>query len=199
MSSKDMCTVEHIPELIRAGINSFKIEGRMKSAYYTAVVTNSYRMAIDAYLSNPEEYEFDHALYRELESVSHREYCTGYYFDKPIENAQLSTMTGYIRDKAYFATATEQDVTGELEKLAASGVEIENENGRLYRFIQRNKVKVGDRAEMISPRKIGNPLIVNEIYLPNGASAESAPHPSMIFWCRVPFEVFEGDIMRGAD
>ncbi len=199
MSSKDMCTVEHIPELIRAGINSFKIEGRMKSAYYTAVVTNSYRMAIDAYLSDPENYVFDPAWYRELESVSHREYCTGYYFDKPIENAQLSTMTGYIRDKAYFATATEQDVPEELERLASSGVEIENEKGRLYRFIQRNKVKVGDRAEMISPRKIGNPLTVNEIYLTDGSAAESAPHPSMIFWCRVPFEVFEGDIMRGAD
>ena len=199
MSSKDMCTVEHIPELIRAGINSFKIEGRMKSAYYTAVVTNSYRMAIDAYLADPENYSFDPAWYRELESVSHREYCTGYYFDKPIENAQLSTMTGYIRDKAYFATATEQDVPAELEKLVNAGVEIENESGRLYRFIQRNKVKEGDRAEMISPRKIGNPLTVNEIYLPDGSAAESAPHPSMIFWARVPFEVREGDIMRGAD
>ncbi len=199
MSSKDMCTVEHIPELIRAGINSFKIEGRMKSAYYTAVVTNAYRMAMDAYLSDPEGYKFDPAWYRELESVSHREYCTGYYFDKPIENAQLSTMTGYIRDKAYFATATEQDVSAELEKISAAGIEIENEGGRLYRFIQRNKVKVGDRAEMISPSKIGAPLTVTEIYLPDGTVLESAPHPSMIFWARVPFEVHEGDIMRGAD
>ena len=199
MSSKDMCTVEHIPELIKAGINSFKIEGRMKSAYYTAVVTNAYRMAIDAYLADPENYTFDPSWYRELESVSHREYCTGYYFDKPIENAQLSTMTGYIRDKAYFATATEQNVAAELERIAEVGIEIENESGRLYRFIQRNKVKIGDRAEMISPRKIGNPLTVNEIYLPDGSAAESAPHPSMIFWCRVPFEVFEGDILRGAE
>ena len=199
MSSKDMCTVEHIPELIRAGINSFKIEGRMKSAYYTAVVTNAYRMAIDAYLADPENYRFDDSLMRELESVSHREYCTGYYFDDPMNNAQLSTMTGYIRDKAYFATATEQDVPAELERLISAGVEIENEDGKLYRFIQRNKVKVGDRAEMISPRKIGNPLSVTEIYLPDGKAAESAPHPSMIFWCRVPFAVLEGDIMRGAE
>ena len=198
MSSKDMCTVEHIPALISAGINSFKIEGRMKSAYYTAVVTNAYRMAIDAYMSDPEGYEFDPAWYRELESVSHREYCTGYYLDKPIENAQLSTMTGYIRDKAYFATATEYN-EGEAEKLSASGIVLENERGRLYRFIQRNKVKIGDRAEMISPRKIGNPLTVTELYLPDGTATESAPHPSMIFWARVPFEVYEGDIMRGAD
>ena len=198
MSSKDMCTIEHIPSLIAAGINSFKIEGRMKSAYYTAVVTNAYRMAIDSYLSDPQGYEFDPALYRELESVSHREYCTGYYLDEPMENAQLSTMTGYIRDKAYFATALEYNES-EARAIENSGVELENEGGRLYRFIQRNKVSVGDRSEMISPSKIGRAFAVNEIYLPDGRAVESAPHPSMIFWCRVPFDVSEGDIMRGAD
>lgn len=198
MSSKDMCTIEHIPELIEAGINSFKIEGRMKSAYYTAVVTNAYRMAIDSYMSDPENYEYNPLWLRELESVSHREYCTGYYLDKPMENAQLGTQTGYIRDKAYFATATEYDV-GEAEKLAASGVALEAEGGRLYRFIQRNKVKVGDSAEIISPGKLGAALTVTELYLPNGESIESAPHPSMIFWARIPFEVHEGDIMRAGD
>ena len=195
MSSKDMCTVEHIPELVRAGINSFKIEGRMKSAYYTAVVTNAYRMAMDAYFADPEGYVFDPMWYRELESVSHREYCTGYYLDKPMENAQLSTMTGYIRDKAYFATATEYNES-EAAAIMAAGVELENENGRLYRFIQRNKVKISDKAEMISPSKIGKAHTVEELYLPDGRPIESAPHPSMIFWCRVPFEVKDGDIMR---
>ena len=198
MSSKDMCTVDHIPELIDAGINSFKIEGRMKSAYYTAVVTNAYRMAIDAYLADGENYVFDPLWYRELESVSHREYCTGYYLDKPIENAQLGSHTGYIRDKAYFATAVEYN-DDEAAKIAEMGVALENENGRLYRFIQRNKVKIGDSAELISPRKVGKAFTVNELYLPNGEASESAPHPSMIFWCRVPFEVFEGDIMRAGE
>ena len=198
MSSKDMCTVEHIPELIACGINSFKIEGRMKSAYYTAVVTNAYRMAIDAYLSDPENYAFDPMWYRELESVSHREYCTGYYLDIPMNEAQLGTQTGYIRDKAYFATATDYN-EDEAERLAASGIALENENGRLYRFIQRNKVKVGDKSELISPSKIGRAFDVCELYLANGEAVESAPHPSMIFWCRVPFEVNEGDIMRGAE
>ena len=198
MSSKDMCTIEHIPELIEAGINSFKIEGRMKSAYYTAVVTNAYRMAIDSYMQDPENYTYDPALLRELESVSHREYCTGYYLDMPIENAQLGTQTGYIRDKAYFATATEYD-ENEAKRLSECGIAIENENGKLYRFIQRNKVKIGDSAEIISPSKIGAPMTVNEIYLQNGEAAESAPHPSMIFWARVPFEVYEGDIMRAGE
>ena len=198
MSSKDMCTIEHIPELIEAGINSFKIEGRMKSAYYTAVVTNAYRMAIDAYMNAPEKYEYNPLWLRELESVSHREYCTGYYLDKPMENAQLGTQTGYIRDKAYFATAVEYD-EGEAEMLAAFGVALESEGGRLYRFIQRNKVKVGDSAEIISPGKLGVPLTVTELYLPNGEAVKSAPHPSMIFWARIPFEIHEGDIMRAGD
>ena len=198
MSSKDMCTIEHIPELIECGINSFKIEGRMKSAYYTAVVTNAYRMALDSYIENPDEYEFNPDWYRELECVSHREYCTGYYLDKPIEEANLSTQTGYIRDKAYFSTATDYNVE-EAEKLSSMGIALENENGRLYRFIQRNKVSLGDNAELISPSKIGRAFTVGEIYLPNGESVLSAPHPSMIFWCRVPFEVKEGDIMRAGN
>ena len=170
----------------------------MKSAYYTAVVTNAYRMAIDSYLSDPEGYEFDPLWYRELESVSHREYCTGYYLDKPMENAQLGSHTGYIRDKAYFATAVEYNEE-EAEKIAASGVALQTEEGRLYRFIQRNKVKIGDSAEMISPGAVGKAFIANELYLPNGEATESAPHPSMIFWCRVPFEVREGDIMRAGE
>ncbi len=198
MSSKDMCTVEHIPELIACGIDSFKIEGRMKSAYYAAVVTNCYRMAIDAYLADPENYEFDKNILGELDSVSHREYATGFYLDKPFDNAQLSSMTGYIREKSYFATAVEY-TDNDIEKLAAAGVEIQNAGGRLYRFMQKNKVKVGDRAEIISPSKIGVALDVNEIYLDGGEAAESAPHPSMTFWVRVPFEVKAGDIMRAAN
>ena len=196
MSSKDMCTVEHIPELIEAGINSFKIEGRMKSAYYTAVVTNAYRMAIDEYLRLGDDYNFDTELMRELESVSHREYCTGFYFDSPMENAQLSTINGYIREKAYFATALDS-----ADIAVPEGVELETENGRLYPFIQRNKVSVGDSAELISPNKIGRGFSVCELYGENGAPIESAPHPAMKFFVRVPFEVKAGDIMRagGAD
>ena len=194
MSSKDMCTIEHVPELIDAGIDSFKIEGRMKSAYYTAVVTNSYRMAIDAYMKDGENYVYDPALMRELESVSHREYCTGYYFDDPISNAQLSGLNGYIREKAYFATAID-----ESEIKRPENIEYENEKGRLYPFIQRNKVSVGEGAELISPNKIGVPFEVTELYSEDGAPIESAPHPSMKFYVRIPFEVKVGDIMRGGE
>ena len=191
MSSKDMCTVQIIPELIAAGIDSFKIEGRMKSAYYTAVVTNAYRMALDAYLHDPEGYVFDERLITELESVSHREYATGYYLDKPIENAQTAQNTGYIREKAYFATAVEYN----SEELPA-GLVYENDGGRLYKFIQRNKVSIGDSAEVISPGRIGLPFCVSELYDEKGAEIASAPHPAMHFYVRVPFEVKVGDIMR---
>ena len=197
MSSKDMCMIEHIPELMESGIASFKIEGRMKSAYYTAVVTNAYRMAMDAYQKDPTSYQFDPAWLEELESVSHREYGTGFYFDDPMQNPQLVSECGYLREKAYFSTAIEYNGE-EAEAIMAQGVPMENEEGRLYRFIQRNKVSAGEGAEVISPGKIGVGFDVEELYAPTGERLESTPHPSMIYWCRVPFEIREGDIMRAA-
>ncbi len=194
MSSKDMCTASIVPELIRVGIDSFKIEGRMKSAYYTAVVTNAYRMAIDAYLADPETYTFDTALMRELESVSHREYCTGFYLDNPMENPQMSTINGYIREKAYFATALDSE-----ELPLPQNLELTTENGTLAPFIQRNKIKLGDSAEIISPRKLGKAFVVSELYSEQGEPIESAPHPSQKFFCRVPFSVKAGDIIRSGE
>lgn len=194
MSSKDMCTVRIVPELIEAGIDSFKIEGRMKSAYYTAVVTNAYRMAIDAYAADPDGYTYNPDWTRELESVSHREYCTGYYLDSPMENAQLSGLNGYIREKAYFATALSEE-----EVALPDGLERENDRGILVPFIQRNKVSIGEYAEMISPNRIGRGFTVTELYSESGEPIGSAPHPSMKFWARVPFVVSAGDIMRSGD
>ncbi len=182
MSSRDMCMIEHIPELIESGITSFKIEGRMKSAYYAAVVTNAYRMAIDAYFADPAGYRFDLAWLDELCSVSHRDYATGYWFDQPSENAQTCENMGYIREKAYIATALAYD--------KASGIAT---------FIQRNKVSAGEKVELISPGKIGRGFIAEEIFSETGESIGSAPHPAMIFKVRVPFEVKEGDILRGAN
>lgn len=180
MSSKDMCLIEHIPELIEAGINSFKIEGRIKSAYYTAVTTNTYRMAIDKYLADPKGYSYDPAWLEELESVSHREYCTGYFFDNPIDNPMLCKNPGYIREKAYLAVAIAYD----------------EKEGRAT-FIQRNKVNSGDKVELISPGKTGRSFVASNMRDENGNSIESAPHPYMTFSVEVPFEIKVGDIMRG--
>jgi putative protease len=181
MSSRDMCMIEHIPELMECGIDSFKIEGRMKSAYYASVVTNAYRMAMDNYIANGADgYKYDSAWMRELESVSHREYCTGYWFDDPMENAQLCEQQGYLREKAYIATAVSYDA----------------ERGMAC-FIQRNKVCTGEDVEIISPGKCGRTFNVGQIYSEQGEPIESAPHPAMRFWVNVPFEVKAGDIIRG--
>ena len=192
LSSKDMCTLRHIPALIEAGVSSFKIEGRMKSAYYTAVVTNAYRMAMDAYYADPEKYSFNEAWYREVESVSHRAYCTGYWFDDPRENPQLTEDVGYIREKAYFATVSE---TGELPE----GLAAENEQGKLCRLLQRNKVSLGDRAELLTPGRVGIPFTVNELSDESGTPIPSAPHPKMAFFCRLPHIASEGDIIRSGE
>ena len=182
MSSKDLCMIEHIPELCESGIASLKIEGRMKSAYYTAVVSNAYRMAIDAYLRGGAVYRFDPQLFRELESVSHRDYGTGYWFDTPREKANVCKNMGYIREKAYIATALGYD--------AASG---------RATFVQRNKVSAGETVELISPGKVGRAFPACELCDEAGAPIESAPHPGMIFSLRVPFAVKAGDILRGGN
>lgn len=181
LSSKDMNTLPILPALMASGINSFKIEGRMKSAYYTAVVTNAYRIAIDRYNADPDAYETDEALLRELESVSHREYCTGYYADEPSSEANLCTQDGYIREKAYFAIAENIPDTG------ADG---------FYPFKQKNKICVGDTAELLTPGAVGRMFTVEQLRDESGSPIDCAPHPSQIFYCKVPFAVKEGDILR---
>ncbi|MBQ5601474.1 MAG: U32 family peptidase [Clostridia bacterium] len=180
MSSRDMCMIDHVPELMESGISSFKIEGRMKSAYYTAVCANTYRIAMDKYLSSPENYVYDPLWLRELESVSHREYCTGFYFDSPSDNPQTVTRDGYLLEKAYLAHAVAYD----------------EKTGRAM-FRQKNKVVSGADIELISPGLVGRPLTALDMQNEKGEAIESAPHPSMLFSIKVPFPVKEGDIIRG--
>lgn len=179
LSSKDMCLIEHVPELVEAGIDSFKIEGRMKSAYYTAVVTNAYRMALDAYAADPAAYRYDPAWLRELESVSHREYCTGYYFDDPAVTDHRATVPGYLREKAYLATVRDYD--------PATGIAT---------FIQHNKAVRGDTVELLSPGQVGRSFTLDRIWNEDGEEIESTPHPLMVFRTKVPFPVSPDDILR---
>ena len=181
MSSKDMCMIEHIPELMESGIDSFKIEGRMKSAYYTAICANTYKMAMTEYLKNPDTYEYNPLWLRELESVSHREYATGFYFDDPMDNPQIVTQGGYLREKAYLCVATGEKI------------------GDYYVFVQRNKLVEGERVELITPGKCGVAFDALDLHNEKGEKIESAPHPSMKFMMRVPFEVKAGDILRSAN
>ncbi len=181
MSSKDMCMIEHIPSLMESGIDSFKIEGRMKSAYYTAICANTYKMAINEYLKNPEEYRLNPLWLRELESVSHREYATGFYFDNPMENPQTVTQNGYLREKAYLCVATGRS------------------DGEYSYFTQRNKISEGDVCEIITPGETGKRFIASDLMLENGEKIQSAPHPSMGFKMKVPYIVKEGDIVRSSE
>ncbi len=179
-SSKDMCMIEHIPELVKAGIDSFKIEGRVKSAYYTAVTANAYKTELLRYMENPEGYVFDSDFMRELECVSHREYGTGYFFDEPEENAQITKDGGYIRDKAFIATVESYD---EVTKRAV--------------LIQRNKALSGDLCELVSPGVKTRDIILSNMKNDLGEDIDSCPHPQMRFSIDAPYELKYGDIVRG--
>lgn len=178
MSSRDTCMIEHIPELCEAGIDSLKIEGRMKSAYYTAVTANAYRMALDSYATG--DYLYDPAWLTELESVSHREYATGFYFTPPGLDPNLAAEAGYIREKAYLATALTDAAAGERAL-----------------FVQRNKLSAGENVELISPGMCGRAFIAQQLFGEDGTAIESAPHPQMRFELAAPFAIKRGDILRG--
>ncbi len=177
LSSRDTCMIEHIPALMEAGIDSFKIEGRMKSAYYAAVVTNTYRMAMDSYSAG--NYVYDPRWLRELESVSHRPYHTGFYFDQPTENANTTDNPGYLRENAYLATVEEYD-----------------EQSGLARLRQKNKFAVGASIELLTPGKTGAPLVAGAMFDEAMQPIDAVPHPQMSFYMQMPFAVKPGDIIR---
>lgn len=173
--SKDLCMIEHIKELTQAGINSFKIEGRMKSAYYTALVTNAYRIAVDGM---HEILDFE-PLLRELDSVSHREYCTGYYFDRDMKNSQLAQDTGYIGEKSYLCTVLEYDPESGLAKCK-----------------QKNKFSVGESCEYITPGLCGQSFKIDAMYDDKMNPIESCPHPQQIFYIKTKARLHPGDLIR---
>lgn len=179
-SSNDMCMIEHIPDLVEAGIDSFKIEGRVKSAYYTAITANAYKNELNAYLADPDGYKFDPKSLEEVESVSHRGYCTGYFYTSPLDNAQIWGEGGYIRDKAYLATVESFD----------------KEIGRAV-LLQRNKVSEGEHARVISPGKGFRDIVLSDLRDENGEKIECAPHPKMLYSVAAPFELHPGDIVSG--
>lgn len=179
MSSRDMCMIEHIPELVESGIKSFKIEGRMKSSYYTAVTTNAYRMALDSYFKNPDGYRYNPEWQNELDAVSHREYGTGFFFGDPLKDANVTQIPGYLREKAYIAQALDYDTQTEMAT-----------------FIQRNKASLGDEIELITPGMTGRAFRIETLLDEKDKPIECAPHPNMIFKIKTPFPVKEGDIIR---
>ena len=176
-SSRDMRMIEHINDLVDAGIDSLKIEGRMKSAYYTAAITNAYKIALDDYFDRK---PFDERCLRETESVSHREYGTGYFYSLPSENANVVDENEYIADRPFLATVTEYD----SEK-------------RLAKCIQRNKMSVGEGANLLTPGSFGRDIVIGRMYDAEMNPIEATPHAKMEFYLELD-DAKSGDIIRGA-
>lgn len=176
LNSKDMCMIEHIPEVIGAGITSLKIEGRAKSSYYVSVVTNAYRAALDGYLENPcAGYRPEKWILEELEKVSHREYSTGFYFGT--EPGQVYENGGYVRDYAVMAFVEDY------------------KDGWLY-CTQRNKFSKGDTLDALPPG--GKPVLINADIMKNAEDEpiESTPHPMMPFCIRCDTPLPYGTLLR---
>lgn len=176
LNAKDMCMIEHIDKLAAAGVTSLKIEGRAKSAYYVAVVTNAYRMAVDEYYKNPDNFVLPDWIRDEVYKVSHRKYCNGFFFGIP-EQSQYYENSGYIR---------EYDVVAVVEKC---------ENGTVY-CTQRNKFFVGDTVEFLAPSKKPVTLILDKIFDENGSEIETANHAMMKFSFKSELTFPEGTVIR---
>lgn len=178
LNSKDMCMIEHIPELVAAGVDSFKLEGRAKSAYYTAVITNAYRAAIDGYLKEPSaDYVPEPWIVEETRKVSYREYCTGFYFGSPQEEANISLAGGYRR---------EWDVAAVVDGY----------DGEYILARQRNKFSVGDTLEIMEKGKAPEQFVVTELQNGDGELIEAAPHPMMPLKIRCDQSPAAGALLR---
>lgn len=177
-NSKDLCMIEHIPEMMESGIDSFKVEGRMKTALYVATVARTYRMAIDDYKKSPEYYQSRIPFYKsEIAKCTYRQYTTGFFFGKPDENTQIYDSNTYVKEYTYLGIIGEK-----------------NENG--YRIEQRNKFSVGETIEVMKPDGRNIEVVVKGIYDEDGKAQESAPHPKQVLYVDLGIELDEYDILR---
>lgn len=178
-NSKDLCMIEHIPELMEAGIDSFKIEGRMKTALYVATVARTYRKAIDDYQKDPKLYEQNMDWYREqISNCTYRQFTTGFFFGKPDETAQIYDSNTYLKEYTYLGIVGEPD-----------------ENGR-YRIEQRNKFSIGEVIEVMKPNGENHVVTVQKIFNEEGEEMESAPHPKQVLYIDLGEKLELYDILR---
>ena len=180
-NSKDLCMIEHIPELVNAGIDSFKIEGRMKTALYVATVARTYRKAIDDYLEDPKKYEANMPWYKDqISNCTYRQFTTGFYFGKPSEESQIYDSNTYIREYTYLG------IIGEIKD-------------GLYRIEQRNKFSVGEVIEIMKPDGQNVEATVEKIIDEDGNEQESAPHPKQVLYVALSADASVYDILRRAE
>lgn len=177
-NSKDLCMIEHIPELIDAGIDSLKNEGRMKTALYVATVARTYRRAIDDYQKDPELYRKNMPWYLEqIVGCTYRQFTTGFYFGKPDETSQIYDNNTYAKDYTYLG------IIGE-------------EKDGLYRIEQRNKFSVGEQIEIMKPDGTNAEVKVKRILDEDGNEQESAPHPKQVLYVDLGEKADRYDILR---
>lgn len=191
-NSKDLCMIEHIPELILAGVDSLKIEGRMKTALYVATVARTYRKAIDDFLESEEKYRQNLPWYRDqIARCTYRSFTTGFYFDSCAEEAQIYDSNTYVNDYIYLGTV------GGAAACAESGMSLQGERiGSIVSIEQRNKFCKGDQIEIMKPD--GSDVIaqVLHIYTEEGIEQESAPHPKQKLRIALTQKAEAGDILR---
>lgn len=177
MNSKDLCLLPYLPQLMEAGICSFKIEGRMKSAHYAASVVSVYRRAIDACWRDPQHYTVKQEWLDELEKVSHRPYTTGFALGKPDAAAQVYTTSSYLQTHEFVGLVRDWD------------------NGRLT-VEQRNHMKEGETLEVFCPDGSLRTLVLKEMRNQDGEPIVAAQHPQMVFTCRAAESIPESSILR---
>ncbi len=178
-NSKDLCMLEHIPDLLAAGVDSFKIEGRMKTALYVATVARTYRKAIDDCLESEEKYRANLDWYREeIAKCTYRQFTTGFYYGKPNDEAQIYDSNTYQSDAVYLGIVYEK-----------------NEKGQV-RTEQRNKFCKGDMIELMKPDGRNVAAEVLQIQNGDGEEMESAPHPKQELWLTLSEQAEVGDILR---
>ena len=177
-NSKDLCMIEYIPEIIDAGIDSLKIEGRMKTALYVATVARTYRKAIDDFFVSEECYRSNMEYYKEeISKCTYRQFTTGFYFQKPNENTQIYDSNTYVKEYTYI------------------GMVEDYKDGKL-KLTQRNKFSVGEVIEVMNPDGSNEFLTVHSIEDEEGKTMESAPHPKQVIWVDVKKELPKGYILR---
>lgn len=179
MNSKDLCMINHIPELVRSGITSFKIEGRMKSIHYVATVTKVYREAIELYLKDPQHFRPDPAWMEELAKVSHREYTTGFYLGKPGAEDHVYGSSSYYQTHDFVGLVKEY-----LPDRKMAVVE------------QRNNMRLGDKLEIMRPGQTNLPYEIHSMFDENGTEIEVAPHPQQTVFMPMEFPVSPYALLR---
>ena len=189
-NSKDLCMIEYVPEMIEAGIDSFKIEGRMKTALYVASVARTYRKAIDDYLEDPELYKKNMDWYKEeISKCTYRQFTTGFYFGKPDENTQIYDTNTYVNEYIYLGMV--EDIKEEL--VLENGEKL---MGCLAHITQRNKFLKGDTIEIMKPDGRNVFTKVLGIYTEDGREVDSAPHPQQSLYLKLDEEACVYDLLR---